>query len=285
MKSIFLLTGMNNRVKRIPMGFALAVAMFLQHNATAIPVTPVDLGSDSGFAVLAGSGITVAGAVNTTTITGDIGTFPTTSITGLGNVVLNGVNQGGDAVTQNAKNDLVSAFDNAAGRSATITYSPIFDLGGQTLTSGVYNDPTSFGLTGTLTLDAKGDKNAVFIFQTGSSLTTASNSKINLIGGAQACLVFWEIGSSATLGTGSSFIGTILALTSITLTTGATVDGRVLAENGAVTLDNNVINGSNCGMTASVPDKGGTLLLLGTGLVCLFAFKRWDFFRGLTACQ
>lgn len=283
MKSTFLLTGMNHRVKRIPMGFALAVAMFLQHDATATPVTTVDLGSDSGFAVLAGSGITVAGAVNTTTITGDIGTFPTTSITGLGNVVLNGVNQGGDDVTQNAKNDLVTAFGDAAGRSATMTYSPIFDLGGQTLTSGVYKDPSSFGLTGTLTLDAKGDKNAVFIFQTGSTLTTASNSKINLINGAQACQVFWEIGSSATLGTGSSFIGTILALASITLTTGATVDGGLLAQGGAVTLDSNVITTADCGTAASVPDKGGTLLLLGIGLMSLVARKRWDFFRGLTA--
>jgi hypothetical protein len=288
MEATFLLTGMNSRVKRIPMGFALAVLILLHHNATAIPVT-VDLGSDSGFAVLAGSGITVAGAVDTTTITGDIGTFPTTSITGLGNVVLNGVNQGGDAVTQNAKGDLVTAFGDAASRSATTTYSPIFDLGGQTLTSGVYNDPTSFGLTGTLTLDAKGNPNAVWIFQTGSSLITAANSKINLIGGAQACHVFWEIGSSATLGTGTSFIGTILALTSITLTTGATVDGGLLAQNGAVTLDSNVITTADCGTTnstGSVPDTGGTLLLLGIGLASLFTFRRRDFFPSLlTVCK
>lgn len=285
MKETFLLAALPDRVKRIPMGFALAVALFLHHNAMAIPVT-VDLGSDSSFAVLAGSGITIIGAVNTTTITGDIGTFPTTSIIGLGNVVLNGANQAGDTVTQNAKGDLVTAFGDAAGRSATTTYSPIFDLGGQTLVSGVYKDPTSFGLTGTLTLDAKGDPNAVWIFQTGSSLTTASNSKINLIGGARACQVFWEIGSSATLGTGTSFIGTILALTSITLNTGATVDGRVLAENGMVTLDENVITGSACGTnTASVPDTGGSLLLLGIGLASLFTFRRRDFFRGWTACQ
>jgi len=287
MEATFLRTALPDRVKRITMGFALAVLIFLNHNATAIPAT-VDLGSDSSFAVLAGSGITVAGAVNTTTITGDIGTFPTTTIVGLGNVVLNGVNQGGDAVTQNAKNDLVTAFGDAASRPATTTYSPTFDLGGQTLTSGVYKDPTSFGLTGTLTLDAKGNPNAVWIFQTGSSLTTASNSKINLINGAQACQVFWEIGSSATLGTGTSFIGTILALASITLTTGATVNGGLLAQNGAVTLDNNVITTADCGTnpTASVPDTGGTLLLLGIGLASLFTFRRRDFFSSLlTVCK
>src|SRR6185369_13168139 len=127
----------------------------------------IPLLSATSFAVLAGAGITVAGAVNSTTITGDIGTFPTPSITGLGNVVLNGVNHAGDAVTQTAKNDLVTAYNDAAGRPPTTTYNPIFDLGGQTLPPGVYRDPTSFGITGTLTLDAGGDQNAVWIFQAG----------------------------------------------------------------------------------------------------------------------
>src|SRR5581483_10724528 len=125
----FAQTAAGTFAKFLPLGLGLALGVvFLPQNVTAIPVT-VDLGSDASFAVLAGSGITVAGAVNTTTITGDIGTFPTTSITGLGNVVLNGANQAGNAVTQQAKNDLVTAYNDAAGRSATTSYGPIFDLG------------------------------------------------------------------------------------------------------------------------------------------------------------
>ena len=228
---------MRKGAERVFMGLGFAAAVtFLPHDAAALPST-VNLGTDSSFAVLAGSGITVAGAVNSTTITGDIGSFPTPSITGLQNVVLNGVNQAGDAVTQQGKTDLVTAYNDAAGRSATTSYGPIFDLGGQTLAPGVYHDPSSFGITGTLTLDAHGDPNAVWIFQAGSTLITASDSVVSLIDGAQACHVFWQVGSSATLGTGTDFVGNILALTDITLDTSATVDGRLLAQNGAVTLD------------------------------------------------
>jgi hypothetical protein len=273
-KSSLLQTSVRNSTRRIPAGLFFAVAgAFLPYAAMAIP-TPVNLGSSSSYAVLSGSGITIAGAVNSTTITGDIGAFPTTSITGLGNVVLNGVNHAGDGVTQNAKNDLVTAYNTAAGNLATTTYTPIFDLGGLTLTSGVYNEPSSYALSGTLTLDAGGDPNAVWIFQSGSSLTTASGSQVNLIGGAQACHVFWQVGSSATLGTYSGFSGNILALTDITMTTGATVNGRVLALNGAVTLDDNTITKSVCRNASSVPDTGSTLLLLGPGLATLFTFRR-----------
>ena len=259
----------------VKLALVIAVAGFLQYNAMA-SLTTVDLLSDSSFAVLAGSGITVAGAVNSTTITGDIGTFPTTTITGLQNVVLNGVNHAGDAVTQQAKNDLVIAYGDASGRAATTTYAPIFDLGGLTLGSGVYKDSSSFGVTGTLTLDANNDPNAVFIFQAGSTLTTASSSKVVLINGAQACHVFWQVGSSATIGTSSDFEGNILALTDITVTTSATVDGRLLAQNGAVTLNTDTITKSVCIETvvSGVPDAGSTLLLLGSGLAGLFAFKR-----------
>ena len=148
-------------------------------------------------------------------------------------------NHGGDAVTQGAKNDLVTAYDTAAGEGPT---NPIVaDLGGQTLTPGVYNSASSIGLTGDLTLNAGGDPNAVFVFQAGSSLITASTSRVNLVNGAQSCNVFWQVGSSATLGTGSTFRGTVMALTSITVTTAVTVDGRVLARNGAVTLDTDTI--------------------------------------------
>jgi type VI secretion system secreted protein VgrG len=232
--------------KRLILSALVALAGFLpQSNASLVP-----LGSAGDFAVLAGAGITVAGAVNTTTITGNIGTFPTTSITGLG-VVLNGVNHAGDGVTQGAKGDLLIAYNDAAGRSPTApTYGGGFDLVGQILTSGVYHDDSSLFLSGTLTLDAKGDPNAVWIFQAGSTLITASHSKVDLINGAQACHVFWQVGSSATIGTYSDFAGTILALEDITVNTGATVYGRLLAganqTSGAVTLDNNTITVPIC---------------------------------------
>ena len=201
----------------------------------------VNLGTAGNFAVLAGSGITNTGP---TTITGDVGTFPTTTEVGFGTVTLIGTNHGGDAVTQVAKTDLVTAYNDAAGRVPAVVVAG--DLGGQTLVPGVYQSASSLGLTGTLTLDAQGDPNAVFIFQMGSTLTTASGSNVSLINGAQSCNVFWQVGSSATLGTGSTFRGTILALTSITATTGVVVDGRLLARNGAVTLDTNTITRSLC---------------------------------------
>ena len=208
--------------------------------------TSVPLGTASSFAVLAGAGITNTGP---TTIAGDIGTYPTTTITGAASLTLTGTNHAGDATTQQAKTDLVTAYNNAAGEGPT---SPISaDLGGRTLTPGVYNSASSVGLTGTLTLDGGGDANAVFIFQAGSTLTTASASKVVLSNGAQSCNVFWQVGSSATLGTGSSFRGTIVALTSITVTTSATIDGRVLARNGAVTLDTDTITTPTCATTTA----------------------------------
>jgi hypothetical protein len=213
--------------------------------------TPVLLGTSGSFAVLAGAGITNTGS---TTLNGDIGTFPTTSITGTATLTVNGTNHGGDAVAQQAKTDLVTAYNSAAGEGPT---SPIAaNLGGQTLTPGVYNSASSIGLTGALTLNAGGNPNAVFVFQAGSTLTTASGSQVNLINGAQSCNVFWQVGSSATLGTGSSFRGTILALTSITVTTGVTIDGRVLARNGAVTLDTDTFTRPAC--AASTPTTTST---------------------------
>ena len=191
--------------------------------------------------MLAGSGITVAGAVGTTSITGDIGTLPTPAITGLENVLLDGTNHAGDSLTRAAKTDLAAAYTDAAGRIYDVQYTGGFDLQGLSLTSGVYNSASSLFLNGSLTLDAQGNSDAVWIFQTGSTLITGSNSVVNLVGGAQASNIFWQVGSSATLGTSSNFAGSILALTSITVTTGATVDGPVLASNGAVSLDSNTI--------------------------------------------
>jgi hypothetical protein len=207
---------------------------------------PVGLGTATSFAVLAGSGITNTGP---TTITGDTGTFPTPSETGFGSITQVGTNHAGDAVTQGAKDDLITAYDDAAGRTP-VTNLPV-ELGGSTLLAGVYTSPT-FGLTGTLTLDAKGDTNAEFIFQAGSTLITASNSHVLLLNGADPCHVVWQIGSSATFNTGTQFVGDVLAHTSITAQTAATFEGRLLARVGAVTLDTNTITNANC-----APSGGG----------------------------
>ncbi|WP_222193158.1 ice-binding family protein [Modestobacter italicus] len=203
--------------------------------------TAVPLGTAGDFAVLAGAGITNTGP---TTITGDIGTFPTTTVTGDASIVLNGTDHAGDAVTQGAKSDLVTAYDDAAGQGPPTAVAA--DLAGLSLTAGVYNSASSLGLSGQLTLDAAGDPDAVFVFQAGSTLTTGSGSSVVLLNGAQACNVYWQVGSSATLGTASDFRGTILAMTSITLTTAATVEGRVLARDGQVSLDSNVITRPGC---------------------------------------
>lgn len=253
-----------NGAHRISTGLVIAAALLFMHRNT-MAIAPVDIGTGSGFAVLAGAGITAAGAVNTTTITGDIGTYPTTNITGLGNVVLNGTNHAGDAVTQTAKSDLTLAYNDAVGRPPTTSYGAIYNLGGSSLTSGVYNGISSFFITGALTLDAGGDPNAVWIFQAYSTLITADGSQVILTNGARAANVFWQVGSSATLGTYSAFAGNILAMDSITLTTGATVDGRVLARNGAVSLDSNTIN--------AVPEPAGALLI-GFGTAVILAVRR-----------
>ena len=229
-----------------------AAALLVVSAGSAQAATSVPLGTAGSFVVLAGAGITNTGP---TTLNGDLGTFPTTSISGPGSLTVTGTNHGGDAVTQGAKSDLVTAYNNAAGQGPTTPIAA--DLAGQTLTPGVYNSASSVGLSGALTLDAGGDPNAVFVFQAGSTLTTASGSIVNLVNGAQSCNVYWQVGSSATLGTGSAFRGSILALTSITLTTAATVEGRVLARNGAVTLDSNTVSSPECSSPSDYEFAGG----------------------------
>lgn len=215
----------------------------LGSDVAAAPVE-VGLGTAASFAVLAGTGITNTGP---TTITGDIGTFPTATITGLTSLTVSGTNHAGDSVTQGAKTDLTTAYTKAAGQGPTTAIAA--DLVGQTLKPGVYNSASAVGLSGVLTLDGAGDPNAVWVFQAGSTLITASGSKVVLLNGAQSCHVYWQVGSSATLGTNSLFTGTILALTDISLQTGAAVNGRVLARNGAVTMDSNTITRSACSTT------------------------------------
>lgn len=174
-----------------------------------------------------------------------MGLSPGTSVTGFPPGTLNGTEHVADATSVEAQVDLTTAYDDAAGQTPVSTVAT--ELGGTTVMAGVYDSSAgTFGITGTLTLDAAGDADAVFIFQMESTLITAGSSSIVLTNGAQACNVFWQVGSSATLGTDSTFKGNILALTSATLTTGANVEGRVLARNGAVTLDTNVITKATC---------------------------------------
>jgi hypothetical protein len=150
-----------------------------------------------------------------------------------------------DSSALTAKNDLVTAYDDAAGRPDTAVV-PV-ELGGTTVTSGVYSSPAgTFGITGTVTLDGEGDPNAVFVFKAASTLITASSSSVELINGARSCNVFWQVGSSATLGTYSIIRGNVMALASITSTTGVTVDGRLLAREAAVTLDSATITRPSC---------------------------------------
>lgn len=233
--------------------------------------TMVDLGTADSFAVLAGSGITDS---NPSVITGDVGLDPTggAAIPGLtcaevtgtiydNNAGYTGGNAPGligclitdDPLVTLAKTDLVTAYNDAAGQITTGVISA--DLGGQTLTPGVYEDnnaPDSLSITGTLTLDAEGDPDAVFIFKSGSTLVTGAGSSIVLANEAQACNIHWQVTSSATLGVGSTFVGNILALTSITDNGGSTVDGRLLARNGAVTLDDTTVTVPTCSNAATI---------------------------------
>ncbi|MEI8199217.1 MAG: ice-binding family protein [Eubacteriales bacterium] len=211
----------------------------------------VNLGSTETYAVLAGSTITNTGpTVISGTVGGDIGLFPGTSITGFPPGTVGGTTHLTDEAASLAKTDLVAAYNDAASRTPTMDMSGQ-DLGGKTLTSGVYFFSSSAQLTGTLTLDAQGDPEAVFIFQIGSALTTASNSVVSLTNGARFCRVFWQVTSSATLGTNSQFAGHILATESITAATGATVQGQLMAQTGAVTLDSNTITNGICGAAAA----------------------------------
>jgi type VI secretion system secreted protein VgrG len=238
-------------MKRIgSIGLAAFLAVTLAGTVLAAATAP-SLGTAESFAVLAGETITNTGA---TTITGDVGLAPGTAVTGFTTVTLDGAQHLADAVALEAKNALVTAYNEAAG-AKPVTNVPV-ELGGTTLKPGVYASDT-LGLTGTLTLDGEG----VYIFQAASTLITASGSNVALIGGASACNVYWQVGSSATLGTDTTFKGTIMALTSIALNTGATLQGRAMAQNGAVTMDHNTIDSSACATPSPTPQaspKSGT---------------------------
>ena len=212
--------------------------------------TAPGLGSAASFGVLGGQTVTNTGP---TTIFGDLGVSPGSAITGFppGSLTA-GATHAADAVALQAQSDVTIAYDDLAGQACTgdITGQ---DLGGQTLTEGVYCSTSSSQLTGTLTLDAQGNADAVFIFKMVSTLTTASSSSVSVINGGTACNVFWQVGSSATLGTTTQLVGNILALTSIALQNNADVVGRALARNGAVTMDTNDVTILGCPGAPAAP--------------------------------
>jgi hypothetical protein len=203
---------------------------------------PVALCPNIGdFSVLAGSTVTNTGS---TVVSGDVGVSPGTAVIGFPPGLAGGTIHKADGAASLAQAALTAGYIDAAGRSGSTSVAG--DLVGQTFTAGIYKSTSSLAVTGDVTLDAQGNPAAVFIFQIASTLTTGSGSHVILANGAKACNVFWQVGSSATLGTNSVFKGNILALTSITITTGVNLEGRALARNGAVTLDTDVITGCSC---------------------------------------
>ncbi|MFI9781015.1 ice-binding family protein, partial [Streptomyces sp. NPDC051956] len=249
---------------------AAAVLAMSPTRAQAV-ADPVDLGTAADYGVLAGSTVTNTGP---TVVNGlNVGVSPGSAITGFfpptpppsGIVTPPGAQHAGDAEAAQAKADLTTAYNSAAGQpDPDAVYGANHDFGGQVLLKGLYKTTSSAQITtGPLTLDAEGDPSAVWVFQIGSTLTTASASSVSFINGASPCNVYWQVGSSATLGTNSTFVGTILAHTSITATTGANINGRLLAGagpsgNGAVTLDTNTIGLSGCGSATTGETTGTT---------------------------
>jgi Ice-binding-like len=222
----------------------LLATMILAGAAIAAPAT-VGLGTAASFSVLAGSTVTNTGP---TTMFGDLGLAPGSAVTGAPHVL--GQTHVDDAVAIEAKNDLTTAYNAAAARPTEGSAGT--DLAGQTFTPGVRTASGALLLSaGSVVLDAQGDPNAVFIFQIGSTLITGSNTTVQLVNGAQACNVFWQVGSSATLGTGTRFVGTIMAADTITANTAATIHGRLLAQTAAVNMDTNTITQSNCASSGS----------------------------------
>ncbi len=213
-----------------------AVLLVSSPNAASADTTidgPIDLGTATPFAVLAAAAVTNTGP---SVLDGDLGLSPETSITGFPPGTVNGTVHQTDAVAAQAQVDLTTAYDIAAGLTPTV--SGLGDLAGASLTPGVYAGG-ELSLSGALTLE--GTAESVWVFQAASTLTIGTGATVILTGGASACNVFWQVGSSATIGSAAQFIGTVMADVSVTAQTAATVEGRLLARTGAVTLDDNVI--------------------------------------------
>ena len=244
-----------SRVGRVGIVLAITLA-FAAVPAAAHAQSAINLGTAGPFVVLGGSTVTNTGP---SVLNGDLGVAPGTALVGFGlPAVVNGATHANDGVAQNAKSDLTTAYNVAAGQPvAPANDLTGTDLGNRTLNAGAYRYTSSAQLTGALTLDAEGDPNAQFVFEIASTLTTASASSVVLVNGASPCNVYWQVGSSATLGTTTAFQGNLMALTDISLNNGATVIGRLLARNGQISLINNVLNRSNCG-TGSGGGGGGT---------------------------
>ncbi len=230
----------------------------------------IDLRTSSAFAVLAGSTITNTGS---SIITGNIGVYPGLSITGFPpGIVQGGTIHLNDAVSQIAQLDLTTAYNVAADEPCNSNLSGQ-DLGGLTLIPGVYCFDSSAQLTGTLILNNTINPVAPFVFKINSTLTTASASKVEFLAANGGNMVFWQVGSSATLGTSSVFSGNILASTSITVNTGAVIDcGRALAQTGAVTLDNNTISACAAENPVGVPEPASLALVFIS--LAVFSYKR-----------
>jgi hypothetical protein len=225
----------------------------------AMATAPV-LGAAGSFAVLGASTVTNTGP---SVVNGDLGVSPGTAITGFPPGVVNGTTHAADAAALAAQNAVTAAYVGLAGQACNTNLTGQ-DLGGLTLTPGVYCFSSSAQLTGTVTLNGLGNAGAVWVFQIGTTLTTASGSRVAFINGGQPCGTFWQIGSSATLGTNTTFSGNILALASITLNTGAANSGALFARTGAVTLDSNPISTvGSCGIppVPALPEVAAWALL------------------------
>jgi len=230
-----------NKLRQLLLPLFVAILVGAIGPLTALAATDPGLASAGNFAVLAGTTVTNTGP---SWITGLLGVAPGSAVTGFPPGT-SGVQHKGDSVATTAQTNLTAAYTNAAAQpcSGANNFTGV-NLGGKNLVPGVYCQTTAPTLTGTLTLNGAG----VYIFQIGSTLVTASGARVVLIGGAQPCDIFWQVGSSATIATSTTFIGNIMALTSIAMQTGATLNGRALARNGAVTLDTNrIIQPSGCG--------------------------------------
>ena len=235
----------------------------------------IDLGTAAAFGVLGASTVTNTGA---TVITGDLGVSPGTAITGFPPGMFTGTEYAGNAVAAKAQADALTAYDVAAGLAPTMVLTGT-DLGGLTLTPGVYFFSSSAQLTGTLTLNAEGNPDAAFIFQIGSTLTTASSSSVDLINGASGAGVFWQVGSSATLGTDTALVGTVDAKASISFVTGASIAcGRAIALTGGITMEGNSVGTGGCFSPpggSPVPEPSTwAMMLLGFAGLGLFGYGR-----------
>ena len=251
MKGIEMKHQKNKTKRNISILSAIALAstgLMLSMAPTSQAATFVSLGTADSFAILAGSAITNTGP---TTVVGDIGVFPTITYTGSTSVTQTGTNHAGDAVTQAAKTDLVASYLAVAGQTPFTTVTAA--IAATTVVPGVYQSGSSLGFSGNVVLDAGGNPNAVFVFQAASTIDTASGTNITIINGGQACNVFYSVGSSATLGTGTHLVGNVIALTSITDNGGSVVNGRLLARNGAVTLNNTSVSKATCVVAVPTP--------------------------------